>query len=122
MEAEGEPWEGKLGVAYVIVNRSRIRGRSISDVVLDPYDFSAWNTDAVTRLRLDDIDLDLWDECYKAACAAIFGLVPDPTNGADHYLNEPVVLRRAGRLPSWLKHMERTTAIGQHTFYKEARG
>ena len=32
-EAESEPWEGKLGVAYVIVNRAFKRGQSIPDVI-----------------------------------------------------------------------------------------
>lgn len=113
-EAEGEPWEGQLGVAWVIMNRAVRRGRSIADVVFDPHDFSAWNTDSPTRLRLDDIEPEVWAGCYKAACAAYFALVPDPTRGADHYLNPEAVVR----LPSWYDPAKVTARIGRHKFLR----
>ena len=51
MEAEGEPYAGKLAVAFVICNRARYHGRSLKDVIFDPYDFSCWNTASPTRGR-----------------------------------------------------------------------
>ncbi|KKL65512.1 hypothetical protein LCGC14_2154280, partial [marine sediment metagenome] len=87
MEAEGEPYKGKLAVAYVIVNRARpmsgVPFKSISDVVLDPYDFSAWNTKGGRQLALDTIGSKAWGESEKAAHSAYYGIEKDPTLGAD---------------------------------------
>ena len=124
MEAEGEPYKGKLAVAYVIVNRSvrRVPFKSISDVVLDPYDFSAWNTKGGRQLALDTIAFPIWRDSEKAAASAYYGIEKDPTHGADHYLNVELTRKlRGGSLPSWIKAMKRTTKIGLHTFYKEAK-
>lgn len=121
-EAAGEPWEGKLAVAWSIVNRMR-DGRwpsSASDVVFQPLQFSAWNADSPTRMRLDEIrpDNPVWADCYKAACAAYFGLSGDPTRGANHYLNAQVVLSASGRLPSWYSEDKVTASIGRHRFLR----
>ncbi len=124
MEAESEPYKGKLAVAYVIVNRSRRRVpfKSISDVVLDPYDFSAWNTKGGRQLALDTIPTRVWQDSEKAAASAYYGIERDPTRGADHYLNVELTRKlRGGTLPTWLPAMKRTTKIGLHTFYKEAK-
>ena len=124
MEAEGEPYRGKLGVAYVIVNRARRRApfKPISDVVLDPYDFSAWNTKGGRQLALDTIPTLVWQDSEKAAASAYYTIEKDPTLGADHYLNVALTRRlRGGSLPTWLKSMQRTVKIGRHTFYKEVR-
>ncbi|MEJ8308990.1 cell wall hydrolase [Agrobacterium larrymoorei] len=42
-EAAGEGDEGMAGVAYVIQNRSKIRGQSIGDVVRDPDQFTGYS-------------------------------------------------------------------------------
>ena len=121
MEAEGESYQGKLGVAYVIVNRSqrRVPFKSISDVVLDPYDFSAWNTKGGRQLALDTIPTLVWRDSEKAAASAYYGMERDPTRGADHYLNVELTRKlRGGTLPAWLLAMKRTVKIGLHTFYK----
>ena len=125
MEAEGESYRGKLGVAYVIMNRVRRRVpfKSVSDVVLDPYDFSAWNTRGGRQTALDTIDHFSWGDSEKAAHSAYYEIEKDPTHGATHYLNVPLTrrIRRDGSLPTWLLAMKRTTKIGLHTFYKEVK-
>ena len=124
MEAEGESYRGKLGVAYVIMNRVRRRVpfKSVSDVVLDPYDFSAWNTRGGRQTALDTIDHFSWGDSEKAAHSAYYGIEKDPTHGADHYLNVGLTRKlRGGSLPTWLIAMKRTVKIGLHTFYKEVR-
>ena len=120
MEAGGECYPGKLAVAYTIKNRSAKTGRSISDVVLDPWDFSAWNTDSRGRLHLDaPADLAVWWECYKAACSAYFQIEDDPTQGGTHYLNVELTKKiRGGTLPSWYDESKVMTVIGLHTFLK----
>ena len=122
MEAEGESYKGKLGVAYVIINRTWKRNKTISQVVLDPYDFSAWNTKNGRQLQLENIDESIWWESERAAASAYYTIEKDPTNGADHYLNVELTRKlRGGTLPAWLLAMKRTTKIGLHTFYKEVK-
>jgi spore germination cell wall hydrolase CwlJ-like protein len=59
-----------------------------------------------------------WLESMKAAAAALFDLLPDPTNGATHYLNPETVLRVAGKMPSWYDPAKITTRIGRHEFLR----
>lgn len=120
MEASGEPRRGKIAVAYVLVNRTKT-GRSMTDVIFDPWDFSCWNTDSPTRMNIDQASDALFAECLSCALAAIHGLEPDPTDGAYFYMNKAVVLAARGELPSWW--FSDTIAgseidIGKHTFKK----
>ncbi|MFA6359050.1 MAG: cell wall hydrolase [Candidatus Omnitrophota bacterium] len=43
-EARGEPWEGKLAVGFIIVNRSRLWKKSIKDVCYQKNQFSCYNS------------------------------------------------------------------------------
>ncbi len=114
-EAGGEPFEGKLGVGFVIVNR----GGSIIDTVFRSYQFSCWNSDSPTRLSIDAFSDVTLKESLKAACAAYFKLVDDPTQGATHYLNEEITRKlRGGSLPSWFDESKVTVRIGRHTFLR----
>jgi len=118
-EAGWEPFDGQLGVAYVIMNRSRSSKSSVIDTVLRSMQFSCWNTDSPTRMNIDTIPDKVLRDCYKAAVAAFFGLLPDPTKGATHYLNEGVTKKlRNGTLPGWFDETKVTTRIGNHTFLK----
>ncbi len=122
MEAEGESYKGKLAVAYVIINRAKQRNKFVSEVVLDPYDFSAWNTKGGRQLDLEKINEFSWWDSEKAAHSAYYGIEKDPTQGADHYLNVELTRKlRGGTLPAWLLVMKRTAKIGLHTFYKEVK-
>lgn len=120
MEAEGEPDDGKLGVAWVIMNRSRKRNMAISDVCLEPYAFSAWNTDSSTRKRLSRVTDAVMNAAKDAVTKAYYGAGTDPTHGATHYLNIELTKKlRGGTLPNWLQEMTQTVKIGKHTFYRE---
>lgn len=118
MEAEGETFKGKLAVAYVIVNRMRQKGWSASDVVLQPYQFSCWNTTEPTRKRLDDQETNrkVWIDSYSAAWAALHGLQDDPTRGATSYLNPdgctPQQMKNAGYATPKVR-----AEIGRHHFF-----
>lgn len=117
-EAEREPYEGKLAVAWVIKNRMVKRRQNAATVVLSRYQFSCWNSDSPTRMRLGRIPEDMWSDCYKAACGAYFNLSWDITKGATHYLNKELVIKLYGILPKWMNKMTETAKIGQHTFFK----
>jgi hypothetical protein len=114
-EGGAEPFDGQLGIGYVIMNRSA----SITDTVFRAYQFSAWNTDSATRMNLDIVPDIILMQCYKATVAAYFKLLPDPTKGATHYLNEELTRKmRGGTLPSWFDEEKVTARIGKHTFLK----
>jgi len=125
MEAEGEPYEGIVAVAFCIMNRSRKTNSSVSDVVLRQYQFSAWNTDSATRMRLDTIDpygenwFRICAACSEAFYAPVTGRV-DPIEGRTLYMNEDVVREsRGGDLPEWWRKAGRVDPgmkIGAHTF------
>lgn len=127
LEAEGESWQGKLGVAWVVQTR-RVRWRqSVPDVIFAPKQFSALNDDSPRRLLLDTLDPAVYADCYKAACGALFELAPDPTGGADHYLRVDAVLAAVGRLPRWAADpadprrpdpAKVTAVIGRHTYLR----
>jgi len=112
-EAEGEPYIGKLAVAYTIVNRMARFHRSAARIVLAPYQFSCWNTNSPTRLRLDvDMTDPVWRDSYQAAQSALDKTQPDPTHGATHYLNPHVL----PVLPDWYAKEKVLATIGHHEF------
>lgn len=123
MEAEAEPYQGKLAVAWAIMNRARKWKQSISDVILKDRQFSAWNQDSPTRMRLDVISDAVMDSAEFAARTAYnyATLDDDPTLGATHYLNIELTKQiRGGTLPGWVNKLTQTVKIGKHTFYREA--
>jgi len=123
MEAGNQSFEGKVAVAWVIMNRDAwSQSPGVDDVILAPWQFSAWNTDNRARASLQDTMRNqpaLWSECMKAAAAALWAFVPDPTHGAVMYLN-PVVTRklRGGTLPDWYDAAKVTAVIGDHEFLR----
>lgn len=118
MEAEGEAYVGKLAVACAIVNRMQANRASASDVVLRAFQFSAWNTKEPTRMRLDDYETNhaVWADSYKAAAAALFELVDDPTRGATSYLNPTTTTAEQRRNAGYRRENVRAE-IGAHHFF-----
>jgi spore germination cell wall hydrolase CwlJ-like protein len=121
-EADGEPEEGKIAVAYVILNRIKSGGwgDSIKDVVTSPWQFEPWMTkrEAMEKLSPDD---PRYMNAAQIADAVLAGQVPDPTAGAMYFLNPTVVReRRGGSLPAWAQGEGQS--IGHHTFYRPDEG
>lgn len=120
-EGRGEKVEGKIAIAHVVLNRVRAKswyGRSISDVILKPLQFSCFNANDSNLPQI----LKLSPDCAELAfCKAIAELVirghlkDDPTGGATHY-------HAAGCKPSWASKLEFLCRIGNHLFYKEVSG
>jgi spore germination cell wall hydrolase CwlJ-like protein len=116
-EAGGETEQGMVAVAHVILNRARIGrwGENIKDVVTSPWQFEPW----MTR-RSEMESLAPYDVRYRSAAriadGVLSGEMPDPTEGATHFLN-PVIVRerRGGSLPKWADG--EGLPIGRHTFY-----
>lgn len=117
MEAENQSPTGKLAVGYVVMNRATSQKRTVTRVVLQPWQWSCWNTDSPTRKRLAEAvesEPRAWLESMAAAANAFFGIEPDPTNGADHYLN----VKAVGKLPTWYNKNFVVARIGDHEFLK----
>ncbi|HOV84900.1 MAG TPA: cell wall hydrolase [Syntrophobacteraceae bacterium] len=120
-EGRGEKVEGKIAIAHVVLNRVKAKswyGRSISDVILKPFQFSCFNASDPNLPHI----LKLSSDCAELAfCKAIAELVirghlkDDPTGGATHY-------HAAGCRPSWASKLEYLCQIGNHLFYKETSG
>jgi spore germination cell wall hydrolase CwlJ-like protein len=122
-EARGEPFAGKLGVAFVAHNRAEHPswwGREIKEVLLKPMQFSCVNdgdpnlaevvaaTTPTASHLWGDID---FRECKLAAFAVLNGWARDLTNGANHY-------HAIGVSPNWAAGREPTAVIGRHRFFK----
>lgn len=105
-EAGAESYEGKVAVAYVAVNRAEMSGRSLQSVLTQ---FRQFKLD--TRLAPSD-------ETLAAARTAFYRRVPDPTHGADHFLNTSLERRFTGTVPKWYNERYATVTIGVHTFLK----
>ena len=117
-EAAGEPEEGKIAVAHVILNRIKSGGwgDSIKDVVTSPWQFEPWMTkrDEMEKLSANNPS---YRDAAQIADAVLVGKMADPTAGATYFLNPTVVReRRGGSLPSWAQGEGQ--AIGRHTFYR----
>jgi len=113
IEARGEPYEGKVAVAEVILRRSRkgfMSDGTIPGTVLRPWQFSGWNTDDSNRIRaakIDDGD-PVVAECLKAWEEAKAG--SNFSGGALHYFNPSVIE------PMWAKAARVVAEIGRHRF------
>jgi len=117
-EAADEPDEGKIAVAYVILNRIKSGGwgDSIKAVVTSPWQFEPWMTKREEMEKLSPNDPS-YKDAAQIADAVLVGKMPDPTEGAMYFLNPSVVReRRGGSLPSWAQGEGQ--AIGHHTFYR----
>lgn len=113
-EARGEPWDGKVAVAWVIRNRADNPGwwgRNVAEVCLQPFQFSCWlhnDPNRVKCIQATEVDLR---ECRKAVEAVFDGTEPDITNGADHYHHKTI-------LPRWATGEKPVAIIGDHKFYR----
>lgn len=105
-ESKGEPYEGKVAVASVILNRvlDPKFPNTVNDVVFQPNAFSC--------VINGQINVTPTEECYAAVYDAISGV--DPTNEAVFFYNPTIATC------GWMKNAPKsdTTQIGQHVFFK----
>ncbi len=97
-ESEGEPLEGKIAVANVVINRVRNRGQTVSEVIFAPAQFC-------TNSRFD---LEPTEDCYKAVNMALRGYeVVD--RDVEYFCEKSITF-------DYLTYVK---SIGNHDFYKE---
>ena len=115
-EARGETWLGKVQVAIVILNRVKAGKKSLSGVILAPYQFS-WTMDSdPNRVKVFDAwqkDPTGWQRADIIAWLASHGLTVDPTHGSRNYYNPSTAQPAWGRgHPKWVEK----AALGHHIF------
>lgn len=107
------PWEGKVAVAAVLLNRVERPGypKTVRGVAHQPLQFSCYNRNVRNRLYYGPVPQ--W--CFDVARSAARG--EDPTGGATHYFN-PYLVR-----PGWARNLRFIKRIGTtrdttHDFYR----
>lgn len=119
-ESRGEPYAGKCGVAWVVLNRVKRHpryGAGIKGVILKPYQFSCFlEADPNFKKLLDcAINPYLIDEKYlEIADGCIDEYIPSPVENATHYYSDTMK-----KPPYWIGKMTFITKIGHHSFFLE---
>lgn len=114
-EARGEPMDGKIAVAAVMLNRWRsgkwFAAPTLAETCQRPGQFSCWLDNDPNRPKLLAVTLDdqFFRDCWQAGLMAIAGPLPfGPT--VCHYLV-------AGTSASWKDPNKLVATIGRHEFY-----
>lgn len=107
-EARGEPREGQLAVAYVVLERTGVPGypETICDVVLEPNQFAT-----------SEMDLPKNWEAYQAAMLVALdvlqGKSANPVEGATYFY----AYKKAK--PYWARQFTEIAVIGNHRFMEQ---
>lgn len=125
-EARSEPEQGQVAVAYTLLNRAK--NKTICDVALAHKQYSVFNNNPTlkaiaTSLHLipeqkNIIDRKSWEMASRVAKIVMYGFVPDPTNGATHYIADKVMKVKGYKYPKWSKEYKMVAIINNHKFYK----
>lgn len=117
-EAQGEPYEGKIGVAEVIRNRM-LRNYSsdgtVAGTVARRYQFSAWNDDSqdnallIKALKIVDSDA-IVQECIRAW---------NQSKNTNYVKGAVLYVNKNKANPDWAKDSNFIIRIGDHWFYSD---
>ena len=104
-ESRGEPYEGKVAVGAVIMNRVKSSRfpNTLRDVLYQPRQFSPVGDGSFNRANPGDSE-------YRAAREALYG--NDPTKGALFFYNPE------GTSQTWHETLTHTVTIGSHRFFR----
>lgn len=114
-EARGEPMDGKVAVAAVMLNRWRSRkwfaGTTLAETCQKPGQFSCWNLTDPNRAKLLAAGLDdqFFTDCWGAGLTALAGPLPFGWN-VWHY-------KVVGTPAAWATGHTPVATIGHHEFY-----
>jgi N-acetylmuramoyl-L-alanine amidase len=115
-ETRGQPLEGIVAVANVVMNRARrgAYGATPAEVCLRPWQFSCWNARDPNRAIIERVQPGtfVFDVCRLVASLVIRGLLHDPTGGATHYHTKGVA-------PDWSRGKTPSAVIGDHLFFTD---
>lgn len=105
-ESRGEDQLGQIAVAHVTLNRSKLRGLSIKETVLEPAQFS-WTHELESYVPNDP---QAFIQSLESAVVAISG--HDFTGGATYY-------HQKDKRPYWADSYVHVGLIDNHEFYRE---
>jgi len=123
-EVRGEPIEGKIAVASVIINRfgkGNWYGKSLRDVILKPKQFSCFNESDPNRKKLEMIAQNFDEylhsyehlrECYWVAVGFLDCWLTSNVGKSTHYNTKSCD-------PKWDDNMKLVATIGNHEFFME---
>jgi spore germination cell wall hydrolase CwlJ-like protein len=119
-EARSVDLRAQIAVGWTVRNRAlnpRWWGRTWREVILKPYQFSAFNEGDPNREKMkdplrEDKDGRAWRQCLWVAWGIYHDLVGDITGGATHYHQSDM-----RNYPSWAGALRRTAEIGPFIFY-----
>ena len=116
-EARGESILGQIAVVHVVMNRARLKGQSITQIVSKDYQFSCWLGGSSKGPDGGDNEMrapeDQLAPLRSVVEDCLSGKEADPTGGATHYFATWLDTK-----PSWALTGEQTVIIGNHEFYK----
>lgn len=103
-EARGEPYEGQVAVAAVILNRVNHPSfpNTVAGVIYQPGAFTAVSDGQI------NVPIDPNSNVYKACGDALGGW--DPTGGAIYYYNPKTATNQ------WIRTRQSIKTIGKHVF------
>lgn len=110
-EARGEVMDGKVAVGCAIRNRMKA-GKNVMQVVLEPLQFSCWNSHDPNRVPMAEID-DADPVVVECTTAWLWSATSDITGGATHYLS---VEEAKNDPPSWYTPEMPQVVIGRQIF------
>lgn len=115
-----DPDAGRAAVAHVIMNRlaSGEHGSSATAVVHERGQFEPWMTRA-RELNAINPKSPEYQRVGTIVDGVLDGSIPDPTNGATHFLDRSIVSTRPGgidKIAPWANGTP-LAQIGHHTFY-----
>lgn len=112
-EGRGESRVGQRAIGYVVLNRKNSPHfpSTVTDVVNHGCAFEYWCKGIYNK---GIQEREAWDSALEVAENVYKRKVPDPTYGANHFLN----VKKISRLPRWAREYQQTAKIGNHTFYK----
>ncbi len=109
-EARGEPRNGQIAVAHVIMNRAIKRGMSVKEIILQPHQFSWVNDNRPDNVQNHKAFVICKESVAEARREQLEG---KNFQGANHYFADYIPA------PSWAKDMTLVEKIGKHLFYRE---
>ncbi len=114
-EARGEPFEGQLAVAQVVLNRVRDR-RYPNEICAVVFENETWRHRCQFSFACDGRsdrprDFSAWVSAIKTARMVGTGHLRDVTYASTHYHAEYVE-------PKWAARFHQTVKIGRHYFYR----
>lgn len=122
-EARGEGLDGMLGVASVVLNRTRRGNTTVKSECLKKKQFSCFNEGDPNRALLERFaeafndyvhQVALLRACMWIARGAMSGILESNVGGATHYHTKSI-------LPYWAKdaRMKKIRELGNHVYYHE---